>query len=511
MTPRIIPAPVSLETVSGQTLSLGRDIHIAVAPAEPVAVHVADYLAFLLRRSTGYAIPVSPQGRQEGDNHSSRPETVTHPKSIVLELSEAIELGREGYRLDIDESGIRMRARTPEGLFRSVQTVRQLLPAKVESVAVQPGPWTVPYVHVVDYPRFGWRGAMLDVARHFMSVDDVKCYIELISMYKANVLHLHLSDDQGWRIYINGWPRLAEYGGSLEVGGTPGGYYTQEDYSEIVRWAAARFITIIPEIDTPGHTGAALASYAQLPCNGRAPPLYTGTAVGFSSLCVGKELTYEFLDDVFGEIAELSPGPYFHVGGDEAGHTPLSDYTAFIERVEEIVHAHNKRMVGWHEIARANVSPDSVAQYWSNASGSHPRADLARSAVGKGMKVVMSPADRTYLDMKYEPSDPLGLDWAGPVDVQASYGWDPATHIAGVGEDDVLGVEAPLWTETIPDIRALEFMAFPRFPGIAEIGWSPRARSWGEYLLRLAAQGPRWRNLGVNFYPSPQVPWEEGS
>jgi hexosaminidase len=493
--PRIIPAPASLEPVPGESFRIDPDTNITVRGAASEAGPVAEYLASLLRRPTGYAVPISP-----GDADKA---------SIRLELSESSELGREGYRLDAGTDGVRLRARAPNGLFCGVQTLRQLLPAKIESDTRQTGPWTVPGVRITDYPRFAWRGAMLDVARHFMSVADVKRFIDLISMYKANVLHLHLSDDQGWRIHIDRWPRLAEYGGSLEVGGTPGGYYTKEDFSDLVHWAASRFVTIVPEIDVPGHTTAALASYAELNCSGKAPPLYTGTGVGFSSLCVSKDLTFEFLDDVLGEISELTLGPYVHIGGDEAGGTSASDYRTFIERVEKIVHAHNKRMVGWHEITSANLSSDSVAQYWGTSSGSHPKADPARRAVHRGMQLVLSPADRAYLDMKYDSFTPLGASWAGSIDVARSYEWDPATYVGGVEEADVLGVEAPLWTETIPDMAAAEFMAFPRWPGIAEIGWSPGGRSWDEYRPRLAAQGPRWKRMGVNYYRSRNIDWDD--
>ena len=212
-------------------------------------------------------------------------------------------------------------------------------------------------MRIDDRPRFRWRGAHLDVSRHFFSVAEVKRYIDLISQYKVNVLHLHLSDDQGWRIAIDSWPRLTSVGGSTEVGGGPGGYYTKRDYRELVRYAAARYITVVPEIDTPGHTNAALASYAELNCDGIAPPLYTGIDVGFSSLCVDKEITYEFLDDVIRELAALTPGPYLHMGGDEAHSTEDADYVRFIERVQPIVAAHGKRLMGWEEIAQAPLLP----------------------------------------------------------------------------------------------------------------------------------------------------------
>jgi hexosaminidase len=203
---------------------------------------------------------------------------------------------------------------------------------------------------------------------------------------------------------------------------------------------------------------------------------------------------------VIREIAALTPGPYFHVGGDEASATDPADYVRFVERVQEIVQAHGKQMVGWEEIAQADLSPTSIAQHWSS--------ELAQRAVQQGARVVMSPASRAYLDMKYDESTSLGLRWAGYIDVQTAYAWDPAAQLAGVSENDVLGVEAPLWSETLETLADVEFMAFPRLPGYAEIGWSPaEGRSWDEYRLRLAAHGPRLAAMGVNFYQSPEVPW----
>src|SRR6185295_5797180 len=198
----------------------------------------------------------------------------------------------------------------------------------------------IPGGHVTDRPRFAYRGAMLDVARHFFSVAQVERYIDQLAMYKINTFHLHLADDQGWRIMIHSWPRLATYGGSTAVDGDPGGYYTQEQYRDIVEYARQRFITVIPEIDMPGHVNAALASYAELNCDGIAPPLYTGTDVGFSSLCVSKPITYRFIDDVIRELAALPPGRYLHIGGDEAQATSHADYVTFMNRAQQIVADH---------------------------------------------------------------------------------------------------------------------------------------------------------------------------
>jgi hexosaminidase len=493
----VIPKPVSLERSGKASFALTSDTRIVAERGSRQASGVANHLAGILRRSTGYSLPV-----RNGGSSGGRP-------AISLELDRSHRRDDESYRLRVSRKKVRLEAGTGEGLFRGVQTLRQLLPAKVESASVQPGPWNVPAVRVADHPRFAWRGAHLDVSRHFFSVDEVKRYIDLISQYKVNVLHLHLSDDQGWRIVIDSWPRLATVGGSTEVGGGPGGYYTKRDYREIVRYARARYLTVVPEIDTPGHTNAALASYAELNCDGVAPPLYRGIDVGFSSLCVNKEITYRFLDDVVRELAELTPGRYLHLGGDEAHETTEKDYLRFLDRLQPIVARHGKKMIGWEEIVQAPLRPGTLAQHWSRATGSEPGTELARRAVAQGVKLVMSPANHAYFDMKYDPSTPLGLSWAGFVEARDSYEWDPATLVDGVGERNVKGVESALWSETLEDIDDIEYMAFPRLPGLAEIGWSPRkGRGWDEYRLRLAAQGPRWEAQDVNFYRSPQVPWE---
>jgi hexosaminidase len=385
-------------------------------------------------------------------------------------------------------------------LFWAVQTIRQLLPPSIEAAAARPGPWRIPAATIRDFPRFEWRGAMLDVARHFFGVEDVQRFIDLMAYHKLNRLHLHLSDDQGWRIMIESWPNLAIVGGSTAVGGDPGGYFTQEEYAAIVAYAQARYVVIVPEIDMPGHTRAAQASYPELNCDGMAPPLYTGIEVGFSSLCLDREVTFRFIDDVVRELAALTPGEFLHLGGDEATATTPADYRRFVERVQAIVRAHGKRMIGWEEIAQADLEAGTVAQHWST--------DLAARAVSQGARVILSPAARAYLDMQYDPGSPLGLHWAGYVDVQAAYDWDPASQVAGVGESDILGVEAPLWSETLRTIGDIEFMAFPRLVGIAEIAWSPAAgRAWDEYRQRLAAHGGRLQALGVNFYRAPQIDW----
>nr|CTQ92302.1 Beta-hexosaminidase (EC 3.2.1.52) [Kibdelosporangium sp. MJ126-NF4] len=482
----VVPVPVSVQTVPNVTYNVTSGTQIRAAAG---ATEVANLLATTLRRSTGFTLPVS---QSSGDG-------------ISLQLSGADpQVGQQGYQLDVTATGVTIKAITAAGLFAGTQTLRQLLPAKVEASSVQTGPWPVPGARVTDYPRFAYRGAMLDVARHFFPPDVVKRYIDQIALYKINHLHLHLTDDQGWRIVIDSWPRLATHGGSTQVGGGPGGYYTKAQYRDIVAYAAARHITIVPEVDMPGHTNAALASYAELNCDNTAPPLYTGTNVGFSSLCVPKDVTYRFVDDVIRELAELTPGPYIHIGGDEAQSTSDADYKTFINRVLPIVAKYGKQPLGWHEIAKVNPPTSAVPQFWGTSTSN----SSVTAAANRGSKILMSPANKAYLDMKYNSSTQLGLNWAGYIEVRTAYDWNPGAYLSGVGESAVRGVEAPLWTETIRTRQDIEYMAFPRLPAIAELGWSPWGKhSWDAFRQRLGAQGPRWQVMGVNYYRSTQVPW----
>jgi hexosaminidase len=473
--PAVIPKPVSLTPGSGAFVVRASST-VSATPSNPQTRRVAAALASLL-----------------GVN------VVRGPAPVTVELVGPAQLGDEGYELTVAPGSIRLVATRPAGLFHGVQTLRQLLPVH--------GPRRIPAVRIRDRPRFGWRGAMLDVARHFRSVRDVKRFVDLMALYKLNRLHLHLSDDQGWRIAIAKWPRLATHGGSTAVGGGKGGYYTQAQYEDIVRYAAARYVTVVPEIDMPGHVHAALSSYPKLACDGKPSPLYTGIDVGFSSLCIDKAVTYEFVSDVVGELARLTPGPWIHIGGDEAMATKTADYARFIGRVQAIVAAQGKRMIGWEEIGRARLRRGTLVQHWNLDPA---KSGLSGRAVQQGAKVIMSPADHAYLDMKYDASTSLGLQWAGYTSVQDAYAWDPVRQVAGVGATDVLGVEAPLWSETVQSIRDAEYLAFPRLLGIAEIGWSPgRGRSWNEYRLRLGAQAPLLDSLGVRFYRSAEVPWSE--
>jgi hexosaminidase len=485
----VMPLPATVEPRAGR-FTIGPTLAVVAQSADPAVARAAAQVAEFVRRATGGKRPVVVSSF---DGSGGR---------INLRLREGASAGGEGYELTVAEQDVTIVGDGAPGLFYGVQTLRQMLPywSEYEALSVpEPRTITLDAVHIVDRPRFAWRGAMLDVARHFFSVDEVKRYIDLIAMYKINRLHLHLADDQGWRIEIKAWPELTQRGGSTEVGGGAGGFYTQQDYTALVAYAAERFITIVPEIDMPGHTNAALSSYADLNCTGRAPEPYTGTEVGFSALCVERDVTYKFIDDVVGEIAAITPGGYFHGGGDEVKTLTPEQYRQFVERVQTIVQAHGKQMIGWDEVASATLLPTSIVQHW--------RPDASREKLAASPHLILSPANRVYLDMKYDEATALGLHWAGYVSVRQAYDWDPVKALPTAPEK-ILGIETPLWSETLANMRDVEFLAFPRLAAVADLAWAPAARhDWNALRVRLGAQAPRWAALGINFYRTPEITW----
>jgi hexosaminidase len=485
--PMLIPMPRSLATRQGAPFAILATTSI-VSPTGTEGREVAEMLARLLRPATGFPLRVVEAAS-------------ALPGDIRMDLDGNLaSLGDEGYTLESDSATLRLRAFRPAGLFRGLQTLRQLLPYGIDSDIKRTTPWLVPALAIEDAPRFAWRGAMLDIARHFFTVREVEQFIDVLALYKLNTLHLHLSDDQGWRIEIRSRSLLAQVGGRTQVGGGAGGYYTQEEYAGIVRYALARYITVVPEIDMPGHSNAALTAYPALACGARPPGLYSGTEVGWSTMCVDDEGTYALIEDVVRELAAITPGPYLHIGGDEVEALTAAQYTRFVERVQDIVARHGKRTMGWEEIASARLMPTTIAQQW--------HSDSVVRALAYGAGVVLSPAKHTYLDMKYDSGTELGLHWAGYVGVRAAYAWDPATEVPGLAERDILGIEAPIWSETLRNITSVEYLAMPRLPALAEVGWSPQSpRDWSDFRLRLAAHAPRWRQLGINYFPSSEVPW----
>ncbi len=478
----ILPKPVSV-TASGSSFELNAKTKIFIKGESEELLKIGHYLSNLIKPASGFDLKVASIS------------TVLNSNSIYLSISDLkSEFGKEGYKLTITENNVSISANSPEGIFFGIQTLRQILPKEIEASTIQKKSWFIATGEIYDYPQYEYRGAMLDVSRHFFKVKDVKKYIDMLVVYKLNVLHLHLSDDQGWRIEIKSWPNLTAHGGSTEVGGGTGGFYTQEEYKDIVEYAKERFITIIPEIDMPGHTNAALASYPELNKSGEVTELYTGIKVGFSSLDTSKEITYQFVGDVVRELSEMTPGPYIHIGGDESHETEMEDYIPFINRVQDIVLANGKQMIGWDEIAHADIKANTIVQFWA-------RPKNAQKAVEKKAKIILSPSNKTYLDMKYDSITKLGLNWAGYVNIDSAYNWNPSTFITGISKSDILGIESPLWTETITNMEELEYMVFPRIIGHAEIGWTlDSLRDLDDYKFRLKKHLDRLKIKGIYYY-----------
>jgi hexosaminidase len=521
--PQLVPEPVSTAVGTGD-FTITRHTHIVAKPGSAARV-VAEDLAAYLRPATGYPLPVvsGPGGDRD----------------IRLALGDAPELTpgqtAEGYVLDAGRDGVNLAADTAHGLFNGIQTIRQLLPARIESPTTVPGPWTIPSVHIVDYPRYAYRGFMLDIARHFQTPETVMRLIDEASAYKINTLHLHVSDDQGFRIVINGFPNLTDIGSQGSVGTDgrtmdPGGFWTQQDYRGVVAYAAAHFMSVVPEVDSPGHNNAIIMSEyddttnpllnghpQDINCSVHNPPQWNFTGdVGFSAMCPESENSFTIYHAIISQLSAMSTSPYYHLGGDEVPSTVLDQdrYAAFINAEMPLVTAQGKIPMGWAELAGPGTNPPagSVAEYWNPASGTSPDTATAHEAVAKNMKIVMAPANHAYLDQKYAPDTPpdLGLTWAcnSGCDVDQFYNWDPGSYVTGVTDQNVIGVEGAMWGETVRNLSEVQYLVFPRLIALSEVGWTPQAaRDYDGFLPRLAAQGPRLTMAGTNFYPTPKVPW----
>jgi hexosaminidase len=520
-------------TAGDGEFSLSRLTRIVIRGDAVAALPVAEDLAGDLRPATGYPLAVVRGPARPGD--------------IVVRLAAGAggpDPSGEAYRLRVAPGGVEISAGTAHGLFDAVQTVRQLLPVWIESRGRQPGPWTMPAVEIADHPRYGFRGFMLDIARHYEPPSAVEQLIDELAAYKIDVLHLHLSDDQGLRVVIDGFPLLTAIGGqgSVGTGGRtmdPGGYWTQADYRSVVAYAAARFISVVPEIDSPGHDNAIIMSeYGDssnplldghpraINCGATNPPVWDYTQdVGYSALCPDTPDTWTILATIIDQLSTMSSSPYHDLGGDEVPTSLLShaQYAAFVDREAALVRAAGKSVMGWADIAGPGTHPPagSVAEYWQPAAGSSPGTATAREAVAKHMKVVMAPADHTYLDQKYRSGGrgnippTLGQNWACPsgCDVDAAYDWDPGHLVSGVTDRSVIGLEGDMWGETVVDLADVQYMVFPRMLALAELSWSSeRSRAHGspaerDFMARLADEGARMLAAGENFYPSSEVHW----
>ena len=516
--PALIPRPRSVERGDGE-LVLTAATRLLVT--QEALAPTARVIAAQLRDAVGFEPALAGDADQRGG------------PLIRLELDPA--LGPEAYRLAVDPAGVRIVGGDAAGVFHGAQTLRQLLPARTGADA-RPTPPTLPALRVEDAPRFGWRGMHLDVSRHFLTRREVERFIDLMALYKFNRLHLHLTDDQGWRLEIRRYPKLTEEGAwrtpsphDVEVlrrqpenpdffrlpdehfRGTGderryGGFYTQDDMRAIIAHAAARHVTIVPEIDMPGHFMAAIASYPELSCTGQAAWGQTFSV----PLCAGKEEVYAFVENVLDEVAALFPGEYVHVGGDEVEKSTwqahpgtqalmrregLRDVDAlqgyFIHRVERMLNERGKKLVGWDEIIEGGLSPTATVMYWR---GWVPEAPA--TAARQGNDVVMSPTSCCYFDAE-ETAESLRF----------VYHFEPVpAGLTAAQARHILGVQANLWSEYIPTVAQLEYQAFPRMLALAEVAWTATARrDWPDFQRRLAAHYPRLDALGVH-YRVPPVP-----
>lgn len=524
--PAIIPWPKSFVVGLGGTFQLKSTTQIVVgAQFRPVG----EYLAARLAPATGWQLAVVDiAGSQSGP---------------VIEFGLDQSLAAEDYRLSVSNLRVMVSAAGPEGAFRAVQTLRQLLPARIESRQQAEGDWIMPAVEISDGPRFGYRAVMLDPARRFVPLADVKRVIDQMALYKLNVLHLHLSDDQGWRIVIDAYPELTKTGASTQSGFAPGTvdpvagsgpwFYTKQEYADLVAYAGSRFVEIVPEIDGPGHTSAALASIPEINDDGKAIPPYSGFDVGISLVGLQnqqrRDEVRKFLVSVLNDVAAQNPGRYLHIGGDESPKATAEQYTAYTAMANEVATAAGKKVIAWHEwIKGAPLPAGAVMQYWGTAPGSADAA-MARQAVDAGHQLVLSPANRSYLDMKYDNQTAYGRSWAGLINLRTAWNWEPTTVLGGapIAESAVLGVEASLWSDSAnqfgdkpfgptrvyaPARTYTDFMLFPRLPAVAELGWSPRVDrstqpSYQELVRRVLEHSKRWEAMGIGYNKAADIPW----
>lgn len=515
----LIPQPVGIEKQNGSfLLKNGQSISFNKAESRTVA----EMLAQKLSMPTGFLLKA-----QEGKSGT-----------IQLNLNEIAneKLGREGYQLNATSSGVIISANQTAGLFYGVQTLLQLLPKEIESKVVAKANWVAPAVKITDYPRFGWRGIMLDVSRHFFSKSDVKKYIDQIARLKYNVFHWHLTDDNGWRIEIKSLPKLTEIGAwRVERAGhfgerpdpkpnepaTYGGFYTHEDIKEIVRYAQDRNVTIVPEIDVPGHSMAALAAYPELSCTKEKVYVNPGTMFANwygngtfkmmieNTLNPSDEKVYEFLDKVFTEVAMLFPNPYIHVGGDEcykgywaedAGCQALmkklnirhvEDLQGyFMGRVEAILKTKGKKLLGWDEILEGGVSTTATVMNWRGVK-------IGTEAAHLGYQVVTTPSAFTYIDYNQGDATIDPPIYSG-LRAKKSYSFEPVPD--GIDAKYILGGQANLWTEQVPNLRYAEYMTYPRAWALSEVYWSPKeVKNWDNFSGRMEAHFERADIAEINY------------
>ncbi|MFI2365818.1 family 20 glycosylhydrolase [Promicromonospora sp. NPDC019610] len=531
----------------------------------PVPVELVAGEGVLDLRSVTVHAPDAGTARLAGELLTSAGATVVADDAVGADGATAVTLtvdpaagpggssNPERYTLTVTADGVSVAAPERSGLLHGVRTLRQLVNAgrfgADGDAAATDAPLEVRAVVVRDEPRFGWRGLSFDVVRHWFGPADLRAVVDLVGSYKMNRLHLHLSDDQGWRLEIPSRPALTEKSSQGAVSGATGGFLTVDEYRELQEYAAEREIVIVPEIDVPGHVNAATHAYGELTPSGEATDAYDGIEVGFSKLHFDLPTTEPFLRDVFTDVARMTLGPWVHFGGDEVLVMQPEEFGRFVVLCQQIIAGAGKIPVAWQEAAGsahgdqaavaalagadagsdagpgagpvdggpadhaatpdgegapALVEPGTVLQYWDTRPDPAPFLRAAQA----GAKFVMSPADRAYLDMKYTPEHPLGQQWAAFVELHDSYDWDPATLIEGLPESAIEGVSAAVWTETLLNRDHLFSMLLPRLAAVAEAAWSqPGAKDWESFRGRIAVEAGAWRRDGASYHPTPQIDW----
>lgn len=515
----LVPLPAASASTAAGTFRLLPSSRIVASGA---AVDAANYFARKARTSTGFELPVV-SGVATANDVSF---------TVAPDSSDAKP---ESYTIQADANGVKVAANTAAGALNGVQTLRQLFPQWIESDTVVNTPWTVDGVVISDYPRYEHRGIQIDVARSFYTVDEMKEHIDNAAQFKYNKLHLHLTDDQGWRIAMDQpavnpagikYTDLTDISGKTamtyndagvlqgtELGHT--GFYTKADYKEIVRYAGENGMVVIPEVDMPGHTTAALHAIPQLNSAGSVPKPPAGQAtaphqgsgnVGESSFDADSAATYEFTKEVLTQIAAMTPGPYLHIGGDESHSTPGDKYRKMIEAFAGQVKDLNKQVIGWNEYSSATLPAGAVVQFWAGS-----RQGVADRVIANNSKVILSPAEKTYIPQKQDASQTAGGTWAcggGGCTLQNHYDWDPGTYLPGVGDDRVLGVETVQWGEWIRGMEQTETYQYPRTLATAEVAWSPQAsRKYTDFTKRAGALGGRMALQDLTHFKTAGVNW----
>ncbi len=507
----IIPKPLSLEVGNGSfKLKDGMSVHAAGQEEKTVA----EYFISKINRATGFDIQVKENG------------------CIRLELDPSATMDNEGYTLNVTPESVVVKARTAQGLFYGMQSFMQLLPAEIESPAVVKNvPWVAQAVNITDEPKFEYRGLMIDPCRHFMTVDEIKKQLDVMALFKMNRMHWHLTEDQGWRIEIKKYPKLAEVASKrIEADGTEyGGYYTQEEVKEIVKYASDRFITVVPEIELPGHELAAIAAYPELSCKGQPITPRTVWGVEHVVMCAGKELPFQFLEDVIAEVAPLFPGEYLHIGGDECPKTswktcPLcqkrireeklfadKNHTAeerlqsyFVQRMEKVAAKYGKKIIGWDEILEGGLSPTATVMSWRGEQG-------GIAAALTDHDVIMTPGSNgMYLD-HYQGDSKVGpVAIGGYATLEKTYSYNPIPDtLKTMGKENFIkGLQGNVWSEYLYTNDIREYRTFPRAIAIAETGWTAtELKDYNDFIRRIDNACVRLDGHGINYYiPMPEQP-----